>query len=53
MVSLMKVCREVLGMTPRRARLAVVVHQVMTYLLVAGYAGWASAYLPRLVRVLS
>jgi hypothetical protein len=53
MLSLMRMCREVLGMTPRRATLAVMVHQAMTYLLVGLYAGWASAYFPRIVGVLS
>jgi hypothetical protein len=53
MLSLMRMCREVLGMTARGATLAVAVHQAMTYVMVGIYAGWASAYLPRLVGLIS
>ena len=51
--SLTRMCREVLGMTASGARLAVAIHQALTYLLVLAYAGWASAYLPRVVGLLS
>ena len=46
---LTRMCRETLGVSPGRARRMVTLHQLMTYLVVAAYAGWASAYVPRLV----
>ena len=52
-VALKQVCRDVLGMTAAGARRAVAIHQAMTYLVVAVYAGWAGAYLPRLVGLFS
>jgi len=51
--ALTRLCREVLGMTSNNAWRAVSIHQAITYLLVAAYAGWASAYLPRIVGLLS
>ena len=53
MFSLTRLCREVLGMTTGTATRAVLVHQAMTYVVVAVYAGWASAYLPRIIGLLS
>lgn len=52
-VALTRVCRDVLGMTAAGARSAVGIHQAMTYLVVAAYATWASAYLPRIVGLFS
>ena len=51
--ALRMVCRDVIGMPPPAARRAVATHQAITYVIIAAYACWASAYLPRLVRVLS
>jgi hypothetical protein len=51
--SLTNLCREFLGMPAGQARRAVAVHQGMTYAVVAAYAAWASAYLPRIVGLFS
>jgi hypothetical protein len=51
--ALRSVCRTVVGMPAPAARRTVAVHQAATYAIVAIYASWASAYLPRLVGVLS
>lgn len=48
-LALTRLCREVLGVSPAAARRMVLVHQFATYVVVAIYASWASAYLPRLV----
>jgi hypothetical protein len=45
-------CRETLDVSPGRARRMVMLHQLMTYLVVLAYAGWASAYVPRLVSLI-
>jgi hypothetical protein len=52
-LALTRMCRDVLGMAARDARRSVAIHQAMTYLVVLAYAAWASAYLPRLVGLLS
>ena len=48
-LALTRLCRKILGVSPAAARRRVLIHQVMTYVSVAGYAAWAGAYLPRLV----
>ena len=48
--ALTRMCRETLGLTPGAARRMVLLHQCMTYLVIAAYAGWAGAYVPRLVK---
>ena len=49
---LTRMCRETLGVSPRAARRMVILHQLMTYVVVAAYVGWASAYVPRLVSLI-
>jgi hypothetical protein len=49
---LTRMCRETLDVSPGRARRMVMLHQLMTYLVVLAYAGWASAYVPRLVSLI-
>ena len=46
---LTRMCRETLGVSSGAARRMVMLHQLMTYFVVAAYAAWAGAYLPRLV----
>ncbi len=52
-LGLTAMCREALGMSSSASRRMVLTHQTVTYLMVAAYAAWASAYLPRLVGLLS
>lgn len=52
-VALTRMCREVLGVSAAAARRMVLVHQLLTLLLALAYIGWASAYLPRLVGLVS
>ena len=51
--ALNRICRDTLGMPPAGARRAVGIHQAMTYIVVAAYAAWASAYLPRIAGLFS
>lgn len=48
-VALVRLGKNVLGLSAGAARRNVAVHQAMTYVIVAAYAAWASAYLPRLM----
>lgn len=48
-----RLCRDGFGMPPGAARRAVAGHQALTWLLVAAYVAWASAYVPRVVGILS
>ena len=52
-IALTRICRDLLGMTAAGARRAVAIHQAITYLVVATYAAWASAYLPRIAGLFS
>ena len=47
--ALVRLCGEALDLPASTARRRVAVHQALTYLVVAAYASWASAYLPRVV----
>lgn len=47
--ALMAMCRDVLGMSTAAARRMVLIHQVITYVMAAAYASWASAHVPRFV----